>query len=171
MLVFNSVHDLDLIYVHSKYKIYWKMSLDLSRKRRLLDEHNQKTRYKTSPKTSSWKMALRMLKMQTLVIGSVCAHLMSCKAHYQYHELPEPKMTKVTFPVGVALDVSGSPYRNSMGLPAISRADSTGRSHRMPYGAARTKRVNAHPPWAQLHAIITYHGSISTLHTWEIVCK
>ena len=102
-------------------------------------------------------MALRMLKMQTLVIGSVCAYLMSCKAHYQYHELPEPKMTKVTFPVGVALHFSGSPYRNSMGFPAISRADSTGKSHRMSYGAARPKRVNAHPPWAQLHAIITYH--------------
>ena len=85
--------------------------------------------------------------------------------------LPEPKMTKVCFPVGVALDVSGSPYRNSIGLPAISRADSTGRSHRMPYGAARPKRVNACPPWALLHAIITYPGSISTLHTWEIVCK
>ena len=55
--------------------------------------------------------------------------------------LPEPKMTKATLPVGVALDVSGSPYRNSMGLPAISRAASTGRSHRMSYGAAFTISV------------------------------
>ena len=57
-------------------------------------------------------------------------------------------------------------------LPAISRADSTDRSHRMPYDAARPNVLTlTHPPWAQLHAIINYHGSISTLHTWEIVCK
>ena len=62
--------------------------------------------------------------------------------------LPEPKITKVTIPVGVALDVSGSPYRISMWLSEISRAASTGRIHRMPYGAARPKRVNGHPPWA-----------------------
>ena len=80
------------------------------------------------------------------------------------------KNDKVTFPVGIALDVSGSLYRILMGLPEISRAASTGRSHRMPYYAARPKRVNAHPPWAQLHVIVTYHESISTLHTWEIMC-
>ena len=56
--------------------------------------------------------------------------------------LTEPKKTKATIPVVIVLDISGSPYRISMVLPVISRAASTGRSHRMPYGAARPKRVN-----------------------------
>ena len=79
--------------------------------------------------------------------------------------LPEPKMTKVTIPVGVALVVAGSPYRISMGLPAISWEASTDRSHPMPYDAARLKRVKANPPRAKLQAIITYQRSIATLHT------
>ena len=36
---------------------------------------------------SQLKMASGMTKMRKSVIGSVYAYLMSCKAHYQYHEL------------------------------------------------------------------------------------
>ena len=38
-------------------------------------------------KALTWKMAPGMTKMSKLVIGSVCAYLISCKSHYQYHEL------------------------------------------------------------------------------------
>ena len=35
----------------------------------------------------AWKMVSGMPKMRKSVIESVCAYLMSCKTHYQYHEL------------------------------------------------------------------------------------
>ena len=38
-------------------------------------------------KALTWKMASGMTKMQKSVIASVCAYLMSSKAHYLYHEL------------------------------------------------------------------------------------
>ena len=48
-----------------------------------------RTQATTIPGGQYWprvKMASGMTKMQKSVIGSVCAYLMSCKAHYQYHE-------------------------------------------------------------------------------------
>ena len=38
-------------------------------------------------KAQTWKMASGMTKMRKSVIGSVCAYLRRCKAHYQNHEL------------------------------------------------------------------------------------
>ena len=40
----------------------------------------------TNLKALTWKMASRMTKIWKSVIGSVWAHLMSCKAYYRYHE-------------------------------------------------------------------------------------
>ena len=49
-----------------------------------------RTQAMTIPGGQYWprvKMASRMTKRRKSVIGSVYTYLMSCKAHYQYHEL------------------------------------------------------------------------------------
>ena len=38
-------------------------------------------------KALTWNMASEITKMWKSAIGSVCAYLMSCKAHYQYNQL------------------------------------------------------------------------------------